>query len=101
LFITWNTMEEPIRIDAEGQTKFILAEESQWVDEHSLELKIREDVRLQDGEPCNAHSIKQNFDHMQRWAPHPPAPGSVFPRNRGLMLSMTTPSAFAFQISRV
>jgi hypothetical protein len=28
LFITWNTMEEPIRIDQEGRTKFALAEES-------------------------------------------------------------------------
>ena len=30
-------------------------------------------MRFQDGEPCTAESIKQNFDEVQRWAaPHPP-----------------------------
>ncbi len=57
LFITWNTMEEPIRVDQDGTG-----------------------VRFQDGEPFTAHSIKQNFDEMQRWiAPHPPGRWLNFP----------------------
>jgi len=43
-------------------------------------LKIRQGVRFQDGELCTAHSIKQNFHEMQRWAaPHPPDTWLNFP----------------------
>jgi ABC-type transport system substrate-binding protein len=73
LFITWNTMEEPVRTDHEGYTVMALAESAQWRDDRTLEVKIRPDTVFQDGEPCTAHSIKQNFDEVQRWAaPHPP-----------------------------
>jgi len=81
LFITWNTMEEPIRIDEEGHTVFALAEEADWPDEHTLELKLRKNVRFQDGEPFTAHNIKQNFDEMQQWnSPHPPGTWLNFPK---------------------
>jgi hypothetical protein len=33
LFITWNTMEEQVRIDQEGHTKFAQAEELCWLDD--------------------------------------------------------------------
>jgi ABC-type transport system substrate-binding protein len=80
LFITWNTMEEPIRIDEEGRTVFALAESADWPDEKTLELKLRRGVKFQDGEPCTAHNIKLNFDEMQRWAaPHPPGTWQNFP----------------------
>jgi ABC-type transport system substrate-binding protein len=73
LFITWNTMEEPVRTDHEGYTVMALAESAQWRDDRTLEVKIRPDTVFQDGEPCTAHSIRQNFDEVQRWAaPHPP-----------------------------
>ena len=73
LFITWNTMEEPVRTDHEGFTVMALAESAVWRDELTLEVTVREGARFQDGEPCTAHSIKQNFDEVQRWAaPHPP-----------------------------
>ncbi len=73
LFITWNTMEEPIRVDEEGAIVPALAEEANWLDDTTLELRIRRDVRFQDGTPCTAHSIRRNFDEVQSWAaPHPP-----------------------------
>ena len=73
LFITWNTMEEPIRVDQDGRVVFALAESARWVDDTTLELTIRRGVRFQDGEPATAHSVKQNFDEVQKWvAPHPP-----------------------------
>ncbi|MDX6381578.1 MAG: hypothetical protein QOI57_2602 [Rubrobacteraceae bacterium] len=73
LYITWNTMEEPVRTDAEGHLVGAAMEESQWVDEKTLEVKMRKGVRFQDGEECNAHSFKRAFDEVQRWkAPHPP-----------------------------
>ena len=49
LFITWNTMEEPIRIDEAGRVVYSLAESSEWLDERTLELELRRGVRFQDG----------------------------------------------------
>jgi ABC-type transport system substrate-binding protein len=81
LFITWNTMEEPIRINEEGQGVMALARDARWLDDNrTLELDLREGVRFQDGEPFTAHSVRRNFDEMQRWAaPHPPGTWLNFP----------------------
>ena len=73
LFVTWNTMEEPVRTDHEGYIVMALAENAEWRDDKTLEVTVRAGARFQDGEPCTADSIKQNFDEVQRWAaPHPP-----------------------------
>jgi ABC-type transport system substrate-binding protein len=73
LFVTWNTMEEPVRTDHEGYIVMALAENAEWRDDKRLEVTVRAGARFQDGEPCTADSIKQNFDEVQRWAaPHPP-----------------------------
>jgi ABC-type transport system substrate-binding protein len=73
LFITWNTMEEPIRIDEDGRIAFALATAARWTDSTTLELDLREGVRYQDGEPFTSESVKQAFEEVQRWAaPHPP-----------------------------
>ena len=80
LFITWNTMEEPIRIDQDGRVVHSLAESSEWLDDRTLELELRRNVRFQDGEHFTAHNVKHNFDEMQRWAaPHPPGTWLNFP----------------------
>jgi ABC-type transport system substrate-binding protein len=73
LYLTWNTMEEPVRTDARGHLVGAAMEASQWVDDTTLEVRMRRGVRFQDGEVCNAHSFKRAFDEVQRWkAPHPP-----------------------------
>ena len=92
LFITWNTMEEPIRTDEQGNIVYALATDARWLDDHTLELALRQGVRYQDGEPFTAHNIKQNFDEMQRWAsPHPPGTWLNFPPSRPARWSTTTP----------
>jgi ABC-type transport system substrate-binding protein len=73
LYITWNTMEEPVRTDERGHMVGAVMEEAHWTDEKTLEIIVRRSIRFQDGEECNAHSIKRAFEEMQRWkAPHPP-----------------------------
>ena len=73
LFITWNTMEEPVRTDERGHIVGAVMEDSRWVDDRTFEIDVRRDVRFQDGEECNAYSVKRAFDEVQRWkAPHPP-----------------------------
>ncbi len=81
LFITWNTMEEPIRVDEDGRVVNALATDARWLDDRTLEMQVRTGVRFQDGQPFTAHNIKENFDEMQRWvAPHPPGTWLNFPK---------------------
>ena len=73
LFITWNTMEEPVRTDEQGRIVGAAMESSRWVDERTFEIKVRKGIRFQDGEELTAESVKRAFDEVQRWkAPHPP-----------------------------
>ena len=67
-------MEEPIRTDHEGFIVMALAGVGGVAaTSKNLEVKLRPAARFQDGEACTAHSVKQNFDEVQRWAaPHPP-----------------------------
>src|SRR5260370_30930666 len=74
LFITWNTMEEPIRVDQDGRVVNALATDARWLDEHTLELDLRTGVRFQDSDPFTAPSVKQHFAEMQR-SLDPPPPG--------------------------
>ncbi len=73
LFITWNTMEEPVRTDERGHIVGAVMEDSRWLDETVFEVDVRRGVRFQDGENLTANSVKRAFDEVQRWkAPHPP-----------------------------
>ena len=73
LFITWNTMEEPVRTDERGHLVGAMMEDSRWIGETTFEVDIREGIRFQDGEECTVHRFKHAFDEVQRWkAPHPP-----------------------------
>ena len=72
LSITWNTMEEPNRVDHAGQGQPSLASDFEWIDSETLEMTMRKAV-YQDGEIYNAHMFKLGFDKVQEWDnPHPP-----------------------------
>jgi len=73
LSVTWNTMEELVRVDDEGRTVPGLATSWQWIDDKTLEFKLRQGVTFHDGEPFNAKVFRRSFDEVQRWEnPHPP-----------------------------
>ena len=73
LFITWNTMEEPVRTDQRGHIVGAVMEDSRWVDNTSFEVDVRRGIRFHDGEELDARHFKRAFDEVQRWkAPHPP-----------------------------
>jgi hypothetical protein len=42
LFITWNTMQEPVRTDERGHLVGAAMQDSRWVDETTLEVQLRE-----------------------------------------------------------
>ena len=62
LYITWNTMEEPVRTDERGHMVGAVMEDANWTDDRTIEIKVRQGIRFQDGEPCTAHSVKRAFD---------------------------------------
>jgi ABC-type transport system substrate-binding protein len=62
LFITWNTMEEPVRTDEEGHIVGAAMEESSWVDQTTLEVRLRKGLRYQDGEEFSAENFTRAFE---------------------------------------
>ena len=73
LSITWNTMEELVRVDKDGRAVPNLAESWKWLDDRTLEVRLRQGVVFQDGERLTAPVFRRSFDEVQRWkSPHPP-----------------------------
>ena len=85
LSITWNTMEELVRVDKDGRTVPTLAESYRWVDDNTMEFKLRKGVVFQDGEKFNAKVFRRSFDEVQKWEnPHPPGAFLNFPKSTKL-----------------
>ena len=73
LSVTWMTMEEADRVDLDGKTQPALADSWKWISPTTLEVKLRKDVKYQDGTPFNAKNMKTAFDKVNDWSqPHPP-----------------------------
>ena len=73
LYITYNTVEELVRVDSKGNTIPAAMSGYRWADERTLEIEVRQSERFPDGEPLTAATVKRAFDEVMRWvAPHPP-----------------------------
>lgn len=73
LYITYNTVEELIRTDPQGHIVPAAMSSFKWLDDVTLEIKVRQGEVFQDGEVLNAASVKRSFDEMMKWrSPHPP-----------------------------
>ena len=65
--------EEFVRVDTRGNTIPAAMSGFHWVDDRTLEIKVRENERFPDGEALTAATAKRAFDEMIQWqAPHPP-----------------------------
>ncbi|RXJ04481.1 ABC transporter substrate-binding protein [Anaerobacillus alkaliphilus] len=81
LFVLFHTMEELVRADREGYVTPSLASEFTWINETTLEVKLRKGVTFHNGEVFNADSFVRSFSEEQRWfAPHPPGTWMNLPR---------------------
>ncbi len=81
LFVLFHTMEELVRADREGYVTPSLASEFVWINEKTLEVKLRKGVAFHNGEVFNAKSFLRSFSEEQRWfAPHPPGTWMNLPR---------------------
>ena len=73
LYVTYNTVEELVRVDADGNVEPAAMSTYHWTDERTLDVDVRKDEVFPDGETLTAHSVKRSFDEMFRWrTPHPP-----------------------------
>ena len=73
LYITYNTVEELVRVSAMGNVEPAAMSRYRWVNNRTLELRVRGGERFPDGEALTPATVKRNFDEVMRWtAPHPP-----------------------------
>ena len=73
LYITYNTVEELVRVNTDGTVEPAAMKGYRWADDVTLEVDVREGERFPDGEPLTAATVKRSFDEAVRWtAPHPP-----------------------------
>lgn len=74
LYITYNTVEELVRANPDGNIEPAAMENYRWLDGgYTLEVDVREGNYFPDGEQLTAHSVKRAFDEVMLWvSPHPP-----------------------------
>ena len=73
LWITYNTVEELVRVTPRGKVRPAGMSGYRWLDAQTLEVDVRRNVAFQDGEPLTAATVRRAWEEVRRWeAPHPP-----------------------------
>ncbi|WP_219415914.1 ABC transporter substrate-binding protein [Pseudonocardia nigra] len=73
LYITYNTVEEAVRVTKRGKIRPAAMSRYRWRDPRTLEITLRRGERFADGSPLDAGSLRRAFDEQVRWvSPHPP-----------------------------
>lgn len=73
LYITYNTVEEPVRVTKRGKTRPAAMSRFRWRGDRTLEITLRDDERFADGTALDASSFRRAFEEQVRWvSPHPP-----------------------------
>ncbi len=73
LYITYNTVEELIRIDIDGNDEPAAMSDFRWLDDKTLEVDVRQGNVFPDGEKLTAETVRRSFEEVQKWtSPHPP-----------------------------
>lgn len=73
LYITYNTVEEPVRVTRHGKVRPAAMSRYRWRDERTLEITVRDGDCFADGSQLSAHSVRHAFEEQIRWmSPHPP-----------------------------
>jgi ABC-type transport system substrate-binding protein len=72
LSITRNTCEALFRVEADGHPAPAGTSSYTWIDNQTLEIRIREGDYFADGEAVTAAAVKRSIDEATKWrAPHP------------------------------
>ena len=65
-FITWNVFEHLMEIDKDGKLVPRLATSWRWLDDRTLEVKLRQGVKFHNGEVFGAEIVKLNWEENTR-----------------------------------
>jgi ABC-type transport system substrate-binding protein len=65
-FIAWNIFDHLVEIDKDGKLVPRLATAWQWLDDRTLEVKLRQGVKFHNGEVFDADIVKLNWDENLR-----------------------------------
>lgn len=99
LYITYNIVEEPVRVDHDGAVEPAAMKGFTWIDDRTLEVEVRQENQFADGEPVTAHSFKRSFDELIQWqAPHPP--GTQFNHDPGTRCAVTDEYTVRFHLPK-
>ncbi len=62
----WNYAEGLVTLDKDSNVVPCLAKDLRWIDERTIEFKLREDVRFHNGEKFNAEAVRVNWEEYKR-----------------------------------
>ena len=73
LYITYNTVEELVRVTPTGAIEPAAMRSYRWLDDRTLEIDLRRDNRFPGAEELTASTVERAFREVLRWqSPHPP-----------------------------
>ncbi len=97
LYITYNTVEELVRVTPDGMVEPAAMKKFKWVDDRTLDIELRTDEIFPDGEPFTAAIVERSFQEVMRWvAPHPP--GTQFNLDRRTRCEVTGTHSVRFHL---
>lgn len=97
LYITYNTVEELVRVTSGGKTRPAGLLAYKWRSPLLLDVWLRPGNRFQSGRPVTVDSVLQAFAEQQRWhSPHPP--GTHFNIDKRTRLEALSPHRLRFTL---
>ena len=93
--ITFNVMDHLLELDKDGKVVPRLATSWRWLDENTLEMKLRRGVRFHNGEIFDAEIVKLNFEENTRLK-QPHAIGEFLSFKPGSRLIVVDPDTVRF-----
>lgn len=97
LYITYNTVEELVRVTPGGKVRPAAMRAYKWPGPQTLDVWLRKNNYFHTGAPVTTASVEQAFHEQLRWiAPHPP--GTHFNIDRATRLEVLGDSHLRFHI---
>ena len=93
--ITFNVFEHLMELDKDGTLVPRLATRWQWLDDRTLEVMLRQNVRFHNGELFDAEIVKLNWDENTRLR-QPHIPGEYLNFTAGSRLEIVDPHTVQF-----
>jgi peptide/nickel transport system substrate-binding protein len=93
--LTFNVFEHLVELDKDGKLVPRLATGWQWLDDRTLEVKLRQGVRFHNGEVFDAEIVKLNWEENTRLR-QPHLPGAYLNFTPGMRLEIIDPYTVRF-----